>query len=91
MSRHFQMALMQVEKYRRRLELLVEGRLVDAMRIQTGGKSATAKTVDGMQEAGGENNNCNNAWCWKQEFISSPACDESVLRSAFSPAHLAEP
>ena len=45
---------MQVEKYRRRLELLDEGRLVEAMLIQTGGSSATAKAVEGMQSADGE-------------------------------------
>lgn len=55
------MALMQVEKYRRRLELLGEGRLVEAMLVQTGGNSATAKAVDGMQDAGGENIKCNIA------------------------------
>ena len=44
---------MQVQKYRRRLELLAEGRLVEAMQVQTGGSSATAKAVDGMQDAGG--------------------------------------
>ena len=44
---------MQVQKYRRRLELLAEGRLVEAMQVQTGGSSRTVKAVDGMQDAGG--------------------------------------
>ena len=43
-----------MQKYRRRLELLAQGRLVEAMQVQTGGSSATAKAVDGMQDAGGE-------------------------------------
>jgi hypothetical protein len=68
------MALMQVEKYRRRLELLGEGRLVEAMLVQTGGNSATAKAVDGMQDAGGESFNCNIAHCLKQGFTKSSAC-----------------
>ena len=46
--------LMQVEKYKRRLELLREGRLVEAMAIQTGGSSATAKAVEGMQDGAGD-------------------------------------
>ena len=48
-------APVQVEKYRRRLELLREGRLVEAMGIQTGGSSATARAVEGMQDAAGKN------------------------------------
>ena len=36
----------QVEQYRRKLELLAEGKLVEAMRIVTGGSSATAKAVE---------------------------------------------
>lgn len=43
-----------MQKYRRRLELLAAGRLVEAMQVQTGGSSATAKAVDGMQDADGE-------------------------------------
>ena len=35
----------QVEQYRRKLELLAEGKLVEAMRVVTGGSSATAKAV----------------------------------------------
>ena len=46
--------LLQVEKYRQRLGLLAAGRLVEAMSVQTGGSSATAKAVDTMQDAGGE-------------------------------------
>ena len=68
------MALMQVEKYRRRLELLGEGRLVEAMLVQTGGNSATAKAVDGMEDAGGESSNCNIAHCLRQGFKKSSAC-----------------
>ncbi|KAK9909518.1 hypothetical protein WJX75_003467 [Coccomyxa subellipsoidea] len=35
----------EVEQYRRKLELLAEGKLVEAMRVVTGGSSATAKAV----------------------------------------------
>ena len=45
---------MQAQKYRRRLELLAEGRLVEAMQVQIGGSSATAKAVEGMQDSSGE-------------------------------------
>lgn len=46
--------MLQVQKYRRRLELLAEGRLVEAMQVQIGGSSATAKAVEGMQDESGE-------------------------------------
>ncbi len=49
-----------MQKYRQRLELLAEDRLVEAMRVQTGGSSATAKAVDNMQDAGGEGT---PIWC----------------------------
>ena len=68
------MALMQVEKYRRRLELLGEGRLVEAMLVQTGGNSATAKAVDGMQDAGGESFTAISPISLKQGFTKSSAC-----------------
>lgn len=45
------LVLVQVQHYKRRLELLAEGRLVEAMQIVTGGNSATAKAVDKMDAA----------------------------------------
>lgn len=36
----------QVEQYKRKLELLAEGKLVEAMHVVTGGSSATAKAVE---------------------------------------------
>jgi hypothetical protein len=40
-----------VRQYKLRLELLAEGRLVEAMQVVTGGNSATAKTVDKITDA----------------------------------------
>ena len=44
----------QVEKYRLQLELLREGRLVEAMAVRTGGNRATDKVVKGMEDAAGD-------------------------------------
>ena len=44
---------MQVEKYRLQLELLREGRLVEAMAVRTGGNSATKKAVKSIEDAAG--------------------------------------
>ena len=44
---------MQVEKYRLQLELLQEGRLVEAMAVRTGGNSATKKAVKSIEDAAG--------------------------------------
>ena len=44
----------QVEKYRLQLELLREGRLVEAMAVRTGGTSQTAKAVKSMQDGAGD-------------------------------------
>lgn len=44
----------QVEKYRLQLELLREGRLVEAMAVRTGGTKATNKAVKSMEDGEGE-------------------------------------
>ena len=75
---------MQVEKYRLQLELLREGRLVDAMAVRTGGNKSTERAVKAMEDGAGD-------YLPRFTSVVPPVACPCILDRTFSVALLTSP